>query len=160
MELLRRERYEEALAIVETLPEDWSLNPDVLLLRAVLLTHRGNVNAAEDVCRTLLAIDDLNAGAHYLMALCCEGAIDPAGATHHDQVAIYLDPGFAAPRLHLGLLCKKQGRRLEARDHLSRALVLLEREDPSRLLFFGGGFGREALVALCRAELAASGGAP
>jgi chemotaxis protein methyltransferase CheR len=74
-------------------------------------------------------------------------------------MAIHLDPGFAAPRMHLGLLEKKAGRRFEARNHLSLALVLLEREEPSRLLFFGGGFSREALLAFCCAELAACGGA-
>jgi chemotaxis protein methyltransferase CheR len=38
--------------------------------------------------------------------------------------------------------------------------VLLQREEAPRLLLFGGGFRREALLALCRAELLACGGAP
>jgi chemotaxis protein methyltransferase CheR len=75
-------------------------------------------------------------------------------------VALYLDPGFAMPRLHLGLLSRRSGDRDAARRELEQALDLLQREDPSRLLLFGGGFGRGALVALCRAELAACGGAP
>jgi chemotaxis protein methyltransferase CheR len=33
------------------------------------------------------------------------------------------------------------------------ASSLLEREDASRLLLFGGGFGRKALIALCRSEI-------
>jgi chemotaxis protein methyltransferase CheR len=41
---------------------------------------------------------------------------------------------------------------------LGHALLLLKREDASRLLLFGGGFGREALIALCRAELDSAGG--
>ena len=155
LELLRNERYEEALALVDTLPEDSSGDPDVLVLRAVLLAHRGQLRAAEDVCRTLLALDELSAGAHYLMALCREGAQDRDGAVDHDQTAVYLDPSFAAPRLHLGLLARKAGNRVVARRELEQALALLEREDASRLLLFGGGFSREALIHLCRAELAA-----
>lgn len=158
IELLRRERYEDALAIVEALPADSSRNPDVLTLRAVLLVHRGNFTDAEEACMDLLSRDDLNAGAHYLMALCKEGAADRLSAIDHDQMAIHLDPGFAAPRLHLGLLSKRAGRRFEAHNQLSRALVLLEREDTSRLLFFGGGFSRDALLAFCRAQLLACGG--
>jgi chemotaxis protein methyltransferase CheR len=160
IELVRKERYEDALSIVDALPHDSLRNPDVLTLRAVLLVHRGDLLHAEEVCRTLLIVDELNAGAHYLMALCREGALDRSAAIDHDQTAIYLDPGFAAPRLHLGLLERKRGRRFEAGNHLTRALVLLEREDPSRLLFFGGGFSREALIAFCRAELLACGGTP
>ena len=75
-------------------------------------------------------------------------------------MAIYLDGSFAMPRLHLGLLARKGGDRETARRELAQALVLLQREDPSRLLLFGGGFRREALRALCRAELEACGGHP
>jgi chemotaxis protein methyltransferase CheR len=36
---------------------------------------------------------------------------------------------------------------------MAHAVALLQREDASRLLLFGGGFNRETLLALCRAEL-------
>jgi chemotaxis protein methyltransferase CheR len=36
----------------------------------------------------------------------------------------------------------------------------LRQEDASRLLLFGGGFSREALIALCRAELDKCGWRP
>ena len=54
----------------------------------------------------------------------------------------------------------RAGDHAEARRELARALALLQREDASRVLFFGGGFNRDALLALCRAELVASGGSP
>jgi chemotaxis protein methyltransferase CheR len=57
------------------------------------------------------------------------------------------------PRLQLGLMARRAGDWEGARKELSQALLLLEREDASRLLLFGGGFGREALIALCRTEL-------
>ncbi len=158
VELLRKERFAEALALVRDFPPESALDPDVLLLRAVLLTQAGNLLEAQRVCTDLLVLDDLNAGAHYLMALCHEGAGDRREAAEHDQVAVYVDPGFAMPRLHLGLMARRAGDLTAARRELGQALALLEREDASRLILFGGGFNRDALVALCRAELAHCGG--
>jgi chemotaxis protein methyltransferase CheR len=160
LELLERERFGDALELVRALPAESSRDPDVLLLRAALLTHSGQLERAESECRTLLELDELSSGAHYLLALCREGAGDAHGAAEQDQVAAYLDPNFAMPRLHLGLLARRTADLAAARREFSQALVLLQREDASRLLLFGGGFGRDALIALCRTELVACGGAP
>lgn len=157
IDLLARERFSEALAVIESFPPEAAEDPDVLLLQAVLLTHSGRTAVAEQVCARLLAMDELNAGAHYVLALCHEGSGNTAGAVDHDEAAAYLDPSFAMPRLHLGLLAKKRGDRESARRELTQALALLQREDPPRLLLFGGGFSRDALVALCQAELRATG---
>lgn len=158
IELLRYERFSEARALLNALPSDTAQNPEVLLLSAILLTHGGNLAKAEKVCAELLARDEMSAGAHYLKALCRESAGDSFSAAEHDRVASYLDPSFAMPRLHLGLLARRAGDRRTARPELLQALMLLQREDTSRLLLFGGGFGREALIALCRAELSCCGG--
>lgn len=157
LELLQKERFAEALELVRALPPESARDPNVLLLRAVLLTHGGPLARAEEACNELLAIDELDAGAHYLLALCREGAGDCRAAIDHDQVAVYLDPAFAMPRLHLGLMARRTNDRASAGRDLAQALVLLQREAASRLLFFGGGFSREALMALCRAELLACG---
>ena len=158
LELFQRERFGEALTLVDLMSSEAARDPEVLLLRAVLLAHGGNLRDAEAACEVLLRADGLSAGAHYVAALCREGVGDLVEASEHDRVAIYLDPDFAMPRLHLGLLSRRSGDREGARRELGRALVLLQREDPSRLLLFGGGFGRGALVTLCRSELAACGG--
>jgi chemotaxis protein methyltransferase CheR len=160
LDLFRQERFAEALGLVRALPTEAARDPDVLLLHAVLLAHSGQLALAEDTCHRLLAIDELNAGAHYVLALCREGAGDRRGAAERDQVAVYLDPAFAMPRLHLGLLARRAGEHETMRRELGQALALLQREDASRLLLFGGGFEREALLALCRAELHACAGAP
>ena len=160
LDLFQQERFAEALGLVQALPAAAARDPDVLLLRAVLLVHSGQLELAEDACHRLLGIDELNAGAHYAMALCREGAGDARGATDRDQRAAHLDPAFAMPRMHLGLLARRTGDREAAQRELSQAIVLLQREDASRLLLFGGGFGREALLALCRAELQACLGSP
>jgi chemotaxis protein methyltransferase CheR len=158
MELLKKERFSDALDLLRCLPAESEQDPDVLLLRAALLTHCGDLSAAETVCAQLLGQDELNTGAHYLLALCRESTGDRQCALDHYSSAIYLDPAFAMPRLHLGLMARRDGDREGAIRELSQALVLLKREDASRLLLFGGGFGREALIALCRAELVSARG--
>jgi chemotaxis protein methyltransferase CheR len=39
-------------------------------------------------------------------------------------------------------------------------MALLQREDAARLLLFGGGFQRDALISMCRTALAACDGVP
>ena len=155
MELLRQERFAEALAMVHQLPAESAADPDTQLFHAVLLGNCGDLPGAERVCRQIFTRDDLNAGAHYLMALCREHAGDRPAAIESDEEAAYLDSGFAMPRLHLGLLARQAGDRDAARRELQHAVMLLAREDSSRILLFGGGFSREALVELCRSELRA-----
>ena len=156
-ELLRQERFADALELMQALGSESIRDPDALLLHAVLLVHCARPQEAEGFCRMLLELDEFNAGAHYVLALCREAAGDPRSAIDHDQSAAYLDHTFAMPRLHQGLLAKRLGDHEVAARELGQALVLLQREDPSRLLLFGGGFGRQALIALCEAKLAGSG---
>ena len=160
LDLLCAERFTEALAYIRDLPAASDSDPEILLLEATLLAHSGQLVAAEDACLRLLQIDELNAGAHYVLALCRENKGDRERAVEHDRVAVYLDPAFAMPRLHLGLLARRAGDRDSARRHLGQALVLLKREDASRLLLFGGGFGRAALIALCESALLECGERP
>jgi chemotaxis protein methyltransferase CheR len=160
LELLEQERFQEALDLVGALPGEAARDSGVLLLRAALLTHSGQFGRAEATCRELLRLDEFNSGAHYLLALCREGSGDHNAAREEDQIAVYLDQQFAMPRLHLGLLARRAGDSAAACAEFQQALALLQREDASRLLLFGGGFGRTALMALCRAELQACGGAP
>jgi chemotaxis protein methyltransferase CheR len=159
LDLLKQERFSDALDLLGRLPAESALDPDIMLLRAALLTHSGQLGAAEHASKQLLEYDELNTGAHYLLALCRESAGDSQGALEHDRAAVYLDPSFAMPRLHLGLMARRAGDTEAAHRELGQALVLLKREDTSRLLLFGGGFGRDALIALCLAELK-SGGEP
>jgi chemotaxis protein methyltransferase CheR len=160
MALLASERFSEALASLQTSADQDSVDPTALLLRAALLTHQGELATAEAACRQLLELDELNAGAHYLLALCFERREQLTVAAEHARTAIYLDAGFAMPHLHLGLMARRSRDVEGARRELGQALWLLEREDPARLLLFGGGFTRSALLKLCRSELENLRGAP
>lgn len=147
---LQQERYGQALAQLDLLPAHQGGDPDVLLLRAVALCHHGELQAAQAVCHRLLADDGCNAGAHYVLALCHEAGGDWPQALRHDRLACHLDPDFAMPRLHLGLLARRMGESERAARELRQAAGLLRQEDAARLLLFGGGFRREALIALCQ----------
>lgn len=154
LQLLRHERFTEALELLHPPAPSSAADPAALLLRAALLSHQGALLEAQQACHELLRLDDLNAGAHYLLALCCERRGDGQQAVEHDRTAVYLDAGFAMPHLHLGLMARRRRETDAAKRELELALLLLEREDESRLLLFGGGFTRGALLALCRSELA------
>jgi chemotaxis protein methyltransferase CheR len=158
IELLGKERFGEAIDLLSTLPAESKADSDAQLLLAVLLTNGGQLTEAEKICRHLLELDELNAGAHYLMALCRDSAGDRNGAIEHDEAAVYLDSAFAMPHLHRGLVAKRSADLETAIQQLGRAVELLAREDASRVLLFGGGFTREALTEFCRTELRACGG--
>jgi len=156
LELLSQERFAEALA---ALPHSNSASDiDAALLRAALLTHCGRLEEAEAASAELLAIDGLNAGAHYLRSLCRERQADSRAAIEFSQIAAYLEPSFAMPHLHWGLIARRTGDRSTALRELTQAVLLLQREDPARLLLFGGGFSREGLISLCQSELSRLGG--
>jgi chemotaxis protein methyltransferase CheR len=153
LELLQRDRFAEARGLIDRLPAVAGKQSDALLFSAVLLANEGFPSEAERVCDTLLTTDDLDAGAHFVKALCREHEGDGASALTHDAMAAHLDPSFAMPHLHAGLLARRAGDTTLARREIGEALVLLEREEPSRLALFGAGFSRAALTLLCRTEL-------
>jgi len=154
--LLREERFADALAAVRALPAAVADTPEARRLHAMLLAHGGEFGPAEQLCHRLLERDAGDADACHLLALCREGLGDAGGAVDADRRALTLDPGFAMPCLHLGLLARRRGDLAGMRRELRRALERLALEDEARLLLFGGGFGREALQAMCRLHLQAT----
>jgi chemotaxis protein methyltransferase CheR len=155
LELLQRERFSDALDLIARRPEAAAADPDLLLLEALLLAQDGQVGAARALCNLLLAKGEMNPGANYILGLCYEAGGNSRKAVHHYGIASHLDPQFAMPHLRGGLIARRAGRLDEARRELEAALDLLQREDTSRLLLFGGGFTRSSLSTLCAAELKA-----
>ena len=156
LDLLARERFAEALALLDQ-PSRMARGEDLdgLLLRAVLFVQSGDYAAAARISRSLIARDEHHAGANYLLGLCHEGTGAPAAALVHYDLATHIDPFFAMPFLRRGVLSRRSGQIAGARADLGKAHALLEAEDPSRLLIFGSGFTRGALLKLCEAELGA-----
>lgn len=148
--LMREERFAEALRDLAELDDE---QPADRLARGVLLAHCGQLSDAEALVRELVDADGLYADAHHLLGVCLEdrGVVD--GALGQFRLAAYLDPAFGMPWLRLGLLARRRGDDRNAAAKLNRALHLLRDEGDERIVLFGGGFGRAALVAVCRAEL-------
>jgi hypothetical protein len=69
------------MELLRALPAESKTDPDTQLLIAVLLTNGGDLPEAVKVCQQVLNLDELNAGARYLMALCREHAGDQASAS-------------------------------------------------------------------------------
>jgi chemotaxis protein methyltransferase CheR len=155
--LVHEERFAEALAEVERTDP---AQPRELLLYGVLLAQAGRLDDAAAVAHRLVDADGLNADAHHLRGVCLEAGSGTEHAAGQYRLAAYLDPGFAMPRLRLGLLARRRGDDRAAATDLDRALHLLRDERDERIVLFGGGFGRVALTTLCRAELDASGVSP
>jgi chemotaxis protein methyltransferase CheR len=151
--LMEAERFDEALATLEALPPESRDDPDVLLLMAIILMELGKLEGAAQVCATLIVLNDLNATAHYLNALCHEQSGRRPEAVESYHLGVYLDREFSLPHLRLGLIFRREGDFRSARRELQNAAILLEREDPARIALFGGGFSRGTLINLCASEL-------
>ncbi|WP_437321007.1 CheR family methyltransferase [Sorangium sp. So ce385] len=160
LELIGGERFTDAMAALAALPQRAASSARVELLRAVILCQQGDLASAERACQRALDAGDAGDGgaAHYVLGLCQEQAGDAAGAAQHYKAAASRDPSFAMPHLRLGLLAKRAGDLATTRDELGRAAALLVSERQERLVLFGGGFPRSALIGLCQAELTARGG--
>jgi chemotaxis protein methyltransferase CheR len=155
LRLVREERFAEALQVLDAVEGAEADRADAWLVRGCVLAHLGDTGRAAELCHRLLERDALYADAHQLLADCYEGDEDHESAQRHHSIAAQLEPGFAMPRLRLGLLARRRGDRRTAELELDRAVRLLRNETDERITLFGGGFGRAALIALCRAELAA-----
>jgi chemotaxis protein methyltransferase CheR len=159
LDLVEKELFHQALQAIDELEES-EIDGDLLLVRAAIMTHSGQVILAERACQALLATGRRSAAAHYLLGLLDERRGHDIRSLEHVQAASDLDSSFAMPLLHLGLRAVRSGDGTSARALLGRARDMLEREAPLHLLLFGGGFQRAGLVQMCQAELSRLGGSP
>src|SRR5262249_35653473 len=63
LELMREERFGEALSQLRAGSASRSRDPDALLLEATLLVHSAELKSAEDIALQILTVDEFNAGA-------------------------------------------------------------------------------------------------
>lgn len=155
-ELIRAERFADAIALLQSSRKSGpSDDPDQELLLAVACSNQGQFSAAEEICTRLLRNlrGTLAAEAFYILGLCYEHTGDPSMAMHHYQLATAEDPSFAMPHLHMGLLYKKTGKPRQARSAFERAAALVSGEKSERIVLFGGGFQKNALLSLCKNEI-------
>ena len=161
VELIQKERFAEALERVEA--RDADERSERFLLRIVILTNLGRTVDAARAARARLARLPACPFSHYLLGVCSETLLEFEEARTHYAQSAALDPAFAMALLRLGMLARRAGQPDEARRALTAAIDRFSQQGARTLLLYGGGFGREALASLCRAELTllhASGGTP
>jgi chemotaxis protein methyltransferase CheR len=153
VELIRQERFEEALAGVETRGGDEQ--SECWLLRALILTNLGRTLEAVDAARARLARVPGCPFSHYLLGVCAETRFLFEQALGHYAHAAELDPAFAMAFLRAGILARRAGQPEEARRALTAAIERFPEQGARTQLLYGGGFSRELLASLGRAELSA-----
>lgn len=119
--------------------------PRERIAAAVAALDTGRFDELLRLCAELTEEPD----AHYLLALHREHLGDTEGAIAHCQIAASLDPDFAMPRVHLGIMLARLGDKEAARRAFAEAMKRLEGEREERLVWFGGGFSREGLRDHC-----------
>jgi len=155
LELMQKERFEEALARVEASMID--SRSERGLLRAVILTNLGRAVDAKRAVSARLERLPRCPFAHYLFGVCCESLLQFDEARQSYARAVEFDPAFAMAGLRAGMLARRAGQIEEARRRLSAALEHFPNQATRTLSLYGGGFTREMLASVCRAELAALG---
>lgn len=125
-----------------------------LLARA--LANQGVLDEALGACERWIALDKLDAAAHYLNAMVLQELGERARARAALQRAVYLQPEFALAHFALGNHARAEARAAEARRHFdnaSRLLAAMKAEEPvpesegltaGRLQEIIGALGREA----------------
>jgi len=156
-ELIRHERFAEAVARLDAIPA-WAADPLVRVMAAVIQIQAGEHLRAEAACRSVLAGDERNPRALYLLALCREqsGDLEAAGELYRNAAAH--DGAFALPHVRLALLARRRRDEDQARRSFAQALTLIDGEDELNLALFGGGFNRQLIAELCRGQAAGGNG--
>lgn len=100
---------------------------DTRLLRQLtqLLANQGDCAAALAVSERWIAVDRLDAAAHYFHALVLLELGEPSRARESFKRAIYLLPDFELAHVSLGTVARAERRHDEARRHLESAARLL-----------------------------------
>lgn len=160
LELIAAEQFDLALERLEKLPPALSRSPTATLIATTILCGQGRRAASQQAGQRLLDGGQHVAEAHFLLGLSYEHRGDTARAQSSYEQALGAAPQFAMAHLHCGILLRRNNQRRQARSALRQALELLAHEPKERIILFGGGFQREALISLCRAELRGLGGEP
>lgn len=158
LEAIASEQFDAALQRLEQLtPPPGANDYAATLARATIDCGKGRISESQRGCQRLLDSLHYVAEAHYLLALCHEHLGDAERARRLYQESVRIAPRFAMAQLRLGALLRRLGQRERARVALSQAEEFISHAPREHVLLFGGGFQRAALLALCRAELAALG---
>jgi chemotaxis protein methyltransferase CheR len=100
---------------------------DVASVRAQLHANRGELDEALAACEQAIATDKTNPGFYYLRACILQEQNRLDEAADAFRRVLYLEPHAVMAQFALGCLADRQGRRGDARHHLSIVLRMLSR---------------------------------
>lgn len=115
------------------------------------LANEGKLPEALAWCDRWIAIDKLNAGAHYLRAVVLVEQGEYEGARASLRRAVFLEPGFVLAHFALGNLARREERCSEAVRHFANVQRLLGDYQPGDLLPQGDGLSAGRLVQILEA---------
>lgn len=132
-ELYAQGRYAEAAQTLLDASPSPHTAPDLSLL-ARALANQGDLGEALAWCDRWVAVDKLDASAHYLRAVILQELGNHEPARQALQRAIYLQPELVLPHFAMGNLVRSQAGPAEAQRHFSNALHLLAGRPPEEVL--------------------------
>jgi chemotaxis protein methyltransferase CheR len=132
--LYQEGRYAEAAEMLVTALGDGALESPVFSLLARALANQGRLADALGWCDRWIAVDKLDAAAHYLRAIILLEQGDAGEARLSLQHAVYLDADFVLAHFALGNLARGRGKMNEAHKHFGNAQRLLRKHPPNDLL--------------------------
>ena len=138
------------MKLVRALPAESNIDPDTQLL-ACCSANGGGPPGSREGYRTFCTLDELNAGAHYLMALCREHAGDRDAAVEHDKPLPIWTRRLPC-RISTWVSGQASARTSRPLDGSWGGVAASRSRGRSENSPFGGGFTREALVEFCRAS--------
>lgn len=114
---------------------------------------RGDLSAAEALCREAIAANSLDATLYLLQGLVLQALDRPAAAEEALRRSLYLDKGFAVAHYYLGLLLLAEGRLAHGRRALANAARIVATLPADRVLDEADGLTAGDLRELLRLHL-------
>ncbi|MDP2169364.1 MAG: CheR family methyltransferase [Rhodocyclaceae bacterium] len=153
VELLRAERWREALLAVDQAGSATGTSAGLLQARAKALANLGDLEAALQACEQSLALNPTDKHTYLIqgMALMEHGQAQQAEAAL--RKAMFLDHAFAEAHHQLGHLLLRLGRRAAGLKSLRNALQLAEQSDPQRPIHNAPGMNHGRFAEILRHEI-------
>lgn len=153
VELLRAERWREALLAIDQAGCATAASAGMLQARAKALANLGDLGAALQACEQSLALDPTDKHTYLIqgMALMESGQVQQAEAAL--RKAVFLDHAFAEAHHQLGHLLLRLGRRAAGLKSLRNALALAEQGDPQRPIHNAPGMNHGRFAEILRHEI-------
>lgn len=153
VELLRAERWREALLAIDQAGSAFGTSAGLLQARAKALANLGDLDAALQACEQSLALDPTDKHTYLIqgMVLMEHGQAQQAEAAL--RKAVYLDHAFAEAHHQLGHLLLRLGRRAAGLKSLRNALALAEQAAPQRPIHNAPGMNHGRFAEILRHEI-------